>query len=145
MGRDDSESTATTALDARGPRGDDGALGGSTGVEWIVDAFGCDPERLRSRAVLEALFDRAVLELGLHPVAPAAWHAFPAPGGVTGMLLLAESHLSCHTFPETRYAAIDLYCCRARDSWDFDARLREHLGATSVSVRVVPRGREPGR
>ncbi len=110
------------------------------GVEWIVEAFGCHPEALRSEAVLRALFDRAVSELSLRPLAPADFHPFPPPGGITGVLLLSESHLTCHTFPETGYAALNLYCCRPRPRWDFAARCRELLGAERTQVVEIRRG-----
>ena len=71
------------------------------GLEWIVEAHGCDPSRLRSPSTLAALFKRVILDLDLRPAAAALWHVFPEPGGVTGLLLLQESHLTCHTFPET--------------------------------------------
>ena len=71
----------------------------------IVDARGCDPDLLRSEEALRSLFAAMVGELGLHPLGPATWHAFPAPGGITGFLLLSESHLACHTFPPPGFAA----------------------------------------
>ena len=112
----------------------------AAGVEWIVEAFGCRPEALRSEAALRALFDRVVSELSLKPVTPAAFHLFPPPGGITGVLLLSESHLTCHTFPESGYAALNLYCCRPRPRWDFAARCRELLGAERTKVVEVRRG-----
>lgn len=112
----------------------------ATGTEWLVEARGCRPEALRSEQALRALFDRAVAELGLRPIAPAVFHRFPEPGGVTGVLLLAESHLTCHTFPESGYAALNLYCCRPRPAWDFPSRCAELLGATRTEVRAVARG-----
>lgn len=115
----------------------------TTGTEWIVEAHGCQPEALRSELALRRLFERAVAELELHPLAPPLFHAFPPPGGITGMLLLSESHLTCHTFPESRYAALNLYCCRPRPAWDFAARCREHLGALRTEVRAVQRGGLP--
>lgn len=114
-------------------------LGGTDGEEFLVDAFGCDPARLRSVEGLRAIFDAAVKELGLHPVGEAHFHAFPGAGGVTGLLMLSESHLTCHTFPETGYAAFNLYCCRPRPTWPWDERLRAALSATRVDVRRVGR------
>lgn len=110
------------------------------GTEWLVDAHGCDPAALRARDTLASVFDRIVAELGLNPAAPALWHTFPGEGGVTGLLLLAESHLACHTFPERGFAAFNLYCCRPRGEWPWRERLAESLGARNVSVRVVSRG-----
>jgi S-adenosylmethionine decarboxylase len=112
------------------------------GAEWIVDAHGCDPGALRSRDALAEVFARAVRELGLHPAADAVWRVFPGEGGITGLLLLTESHLACHTFPERGFAAFNLYCCRPRDEWDWTARLQEALGARAVSIRRVDRGVE---
>ena len=110
------------------------------GEAWIVDAAGCDPERLRSREALEGLFGALVDELRLRPLGPAAWHAFPGPGGHTGFLVLSESHLACHTFPETGFAALDLYCCRSLPPFPWEERLRRHLGARFVLPRRIPRG-----
>jgi S-adenosylmethionine decarboxylase len=110
------------------------------GEAWIVDAAGCDPALLRSREALQGLFDVLVRDLGLRPLGPAAWHAFPGPGGITGFLLLRESHLACHTFPETGFAALDLYCCRALPPFPWEEVLRRRLGARAVRLRRLPRG-----
>jgi S-adenosylmethionine decarboxylase len=113
--------------------------GVTSGTEWLVEASGCDPSRLASRVALVALFDDIVRELGLKVVGTPAWHVFPHPGGITGVYLLAESHLTIHTFPEHGTACLNLFCCRARPAWDFAAGLSRHLGASGVSVRVVER------
>ena len=114
----------------------------SGGVQWLVDAHGCDAESLRSRERLEVLFARIVSELGLNPAGEAQWKVFPGEGGVTGLLLLTESHLACHTFPETGFASFDLYCCRERPDWPWSARLGDALGAVRVVVRSVVRGEQ---
>ena len=114
------------------------------GIEWIVEAFGCRPEALRSERALRELFARAVDELALRPLAPPTFHLFPEPGGITGVLLLSESHLTCHTFPEAGYAALNLYCCRPRPRWDFAGRCREALGADRTEVTEIRRGGVPG-
>jgi len=114
-----------------------------TGTEWLVEASGCDPERLKSRDALVALFDEIVRDLSLKVVGTPAWHVFPHPGGITGVYLLAESHLTIHTFPEHGSACLNLFCCRPRDAWDFDAGLSRHLGATMVAVRLLERSYLP--
>ena len=114
-----------------------------TGTEWLVEASGCDPDRLKSRDALVALFDDIVRGLSLRVVGTPSWHTFPHPGGITGVYLLAESHLTIHTFPEHGTACLDLFCCRPREAWDFDAGLRRHLGASVVAVRVLERNYHP--
>ena len=109
------------------------------GDEWIVEAFGCEAERLADRDLLVALLDRMVQEIGLRPIREGQWHVFPPPGGVTGMLLLAESHLTVHTFPEHGSLCLNLFCCTPRAAWPFEARLAEAVGAARVSVRHLER------
>jgi S-adenosylmethionine decarboxylase len=109
------------------------------GEEWIVEAFGCDARLLADQAVMMRLCDRIVAELALNPIGGGQWHVFPAPGGITGMLLLAESHLTVHTFPEHASLCLNLFCCAARPSWPFAARLSETLGARTVNVQCVER------
>ena len=110
-----------------------------TGVEWLVDARGCDPARLTDRALLSELFDQIVRDLDLHPIGAPVWHVFAGAGGITGICLLAESHLAVHTFPEHGSACLNLFCCRPRASWDFDSGLRAALAAIEVEVRRVER------
>jgi S-adenosylmethionine decarboxylase len=110
------------------------------GTEWLVDAHGCQPDLLRSVDAIGALFGRIVEALDLHPLGEPVWYSFPDGGGLTGILLLRESHLACHTFPERRFAAINLYCCRPRTEWAWRVGLAEALGAEQVIVRLVTRG-----
>jgi S-adenosylmethionine decarboxylase len=110
------------------------------GVEWLVEAFECDAGRLRSVEVLQSLCERLLSELGLTAIGTGHWNAFPFPGGVTGLYLLTESHLACHTYPEHALATFNLYCCRPRDRWPWEVRLREALHAQRVLVRSLPRG-----
>jgi S-adenosylmethionine decarboxylase len=114
------------------------------GTEWVVDAHGCDPESLRSPAALKAVFDRVVAELGLSAIGDPVWRVFPGEGGITGLLLLTESHLTCHTFPERGFAAFNLYSCRPAQAWPWGERLQEALGATRVQVRSLARGEPTG-
>ena len=110
-----------------------------TGIEWIIEAHGCDRAALTNLEKLQALFAKLVAALGLHPVEEATWHAFPGTGGITGMFLLAESHIACHTFPEYQSLCLNVFCCRPRPDWDFAAYLKGRFAATSVRVRRVER------
>lgn len=111
------------------------------GEEWIVDAFGCDPETLRDLSALRTLALRILDEVRLHALSEGFWHRFPGEGGVTGLVPLSESHLALHTYPEHGVAAFNLYCCRSGCAWPWKQRLHEALGATNVTVRHVERGR----
>ena len=110
------------------------------GTEWIIDAFGCDAGSLRQTDKLRAVFSRLISDLGLKTVGSGNWHQFPAERGVTGLVMLTESHLACHTYPEHRTATFNLYCCRERPEWDWQENLKELIGAESVRVTKVQRG-----
>jgi S-adenosylmethionine decarboxylase len=112
----------------------------SGGTEWLVDAFGCDPARLASPAALAALSDTVLSRLGLQVLGAPVVHQFPAPGGVTGLYLLSESHWAWHTYPESELATFNLYCCRARSSLDWSTLLAAALGAQRVEVTSLQRG-----
>jgi S-adenosylmethionine decarboxylase len=81
-----------------------------------------------------------IADLGLTVVGDPNWCQFPPPGGVTGLFLLSESHLACHTYPEHGVATFNLYCCGRRPDWPWQERLGSMLGATHVKVRVMERG-----
>src|SRR4030095_850185 len=111
----------------------------SLGTEWVIDATGCDAAALANPEQLRKVFDRVIGELDLHVLGELVWHQFAAPGGVTGIAMLTESHLTCHTYPEFNAATFNLYCCRERVMWPWKTMLTEMLGATDVTVRVCER------
>jgi len=110
------------------------------GNEWLIDAEGCSAGILRDLNAIRELCDRVVADLALRVVGEPQWHKFPGEGGVTGLYLLSESHLACHTYPETGTATFNLYCCCSRPDWPWQQKLADSLQASRVNVRVVVRG-----
>jgi S-adenosylmethionine decarboxylase len=81
------------------------------GLHLTADLAGCAPGAAMSdELALRRLCLAAVRAAGLTPVGEL-FHRFPAPGGVTGVVLLAESHLAVHTWPERGAVTIDAYVC----------------------------------
>jgi len=109
------------------------------GTEWLVEAAGCSSEALRDVEALRSVFSRIVNDLELKTI-DEVWHKFKGEGGVTGLVALTESHLTCHTYPEHMIATFNLYCCRTRPEWDWEENLIELLGAASVRVVKIERG-----
>jgi S-adenosylmethionine decarboxylase len=112
----------------------------NVGAEWMIDASGCSAERLADLQTLKNVCEQIINDLDLRVVGQPMWHQFPSPGGVTGLFLLTESHLACHTYPETGIATFNLYCCNVRPEWQWQGRLQAILGATTVVVRFAERG-----
>ena len=109
------------------------------GRHLLIDLYDCD-ERL--------LDDREYIETQLHAAAEAAgarilgalFHRF-SPHGVTGVLVVQESHLAVHTWPERRYAAIDLFTCGSDiDPWLAYKSLKRAFGAKRDNAVEVGRG-----
>jgi S-adenosylmethionine decarboxylase len=82
------------------------------GFHLIGDLHGCkwDARYFTDAAHLRALCLKLVRAVGLTSLGDY-FHQFDGEGGVTGVVVLAESHLSIHTWPERRYVTIDVYVC----------------------------------
>ena len=82
------------------------------GLHLIGDLYICrgDPRLMVDAALLEDFCKRAVAESGLSAVG-SLFHSFGEDSGVTGVVVLAESHLSIHTWPEDGYVTLDVYVC----------------------------------
>jgi S-adenosylmethionine decarboxylase len=113
-----------------------------SGCEWIIEAHACDAARLADPQSLRDLFADLIEQMDLHPVAESQWHQFPG-GGITGLALLQESHLACHTFPEYGSLCLNVFCCKPRPDWDFKTHLQLKFGAATVEVRRLDRPYQP--
>jgi len=82
------------------------------GLHLTADLRGCLTARpaMTATAALRALCLHSVAAAGLQPVGEL-FHRFPAAGGITGVVLLAESHLAVHTWPELASVTLDVYVC----------------------------------
>ena len=79
------------------------------GRHLLLDLFGCPAELLNDAELLRELLTRAAEEARAHVVAQV-FHPF-SPHGVTGVLVIQESHLSVHTWPEEGFVTVDVYVC----------------------------------
>ncbi|MEN9766551.1 adenosylmethionine decarboxylase [Vulcanococcus sp.] len=79
------------------------------GKHCILELYHCSPAKLDDEAYLRRTISQAVEEAGA-TLLNLISHRF-TPQGVTGLALLSESHLSIHTWPESQYAAVDVFTC----------------------------------
>lgn len=82
------------------------------GYHILVDLQGCPPENLERVASLRKVLLKAAEEAGF-TVVGKSFHQFN-PGGATGVILLASSHISAHSWPEFSFVALDIYSCSGK-------------------------------
>jgi S-adenosylmethionine decarboxylase len=88
----------------------DAAIHRPSGTHLLADLSGIEPSKLTGCASLEQLL-RAAAEAAQARVLHSHFHGFGEGQGVTGVVLLAESHISIHTWPEHGFAAADIFMC----------------------------------
>jgi len=109
------------------------------GIHLLADLAGIDAALLTDPDAIDALLRKAALAAGAR-ILHSHFHAFGPGMGVTGVLLLAESHISIHTWPEHGFAAADIFMCGdARPQCALDV-IDAALAPGSRSVRTIERG-----
>ncbi|MGG4268539.1 adenosylmethionine decarboxylase [Peribacillus simplex] len=111
------------------------------GRHVISELWGCDFEKLNNIDLIEQIFVDAALKSGAE-VREVAFHKF-APQGVSGVVIISESHLTIHSFPEHGYASIDVYTCGNLDPNIAADYIAEALNAQTRENVELPRGLGP--
>jgi S-adenosylmethionine decarboxylase len=109
------------------------------GTHVLADLHGVDAALLRDAPALDALLRTAAQAAGA-TVLFSHFHAFGAGQGVTGVVLLAESHITIHTWPECEFAAADIFMCGASTPQVALEAIEQALQPVTVTVQVVERG-----
>lgn len=113
----------------------------ASGWHLLADLSGIAPFRLKQLCELEMLLLESARVAGAH-VLSSHFHAFGAGQGVTGIVLLAESHISIHTWPEEAFAAIDIFMCGESKPRIAFKVIEAGLEPNASSVRVVRRSND---
>ncbi|MGE5455457.1 MAG: adenosylmethionine decarboxylase [Methylocystaceae bacterium] len=111
----------------------------SLGRHILAEIYGCSFEILNDVDQVEEVMINAALEAGAE-IREFVFHKF-SPQGVSGVVVISESHLAIHTWPELGYAAVDVFTCGDRvDPWDACRYLVDKFGATDMDASEVKRG-----
>jgi S-adenosylmethionine decarboxylase proenzyme len=79
------------------------------GRHLLVEFYDCNPDIINNKELVEQYMKEAALKAG-STIVQSVFHMFQ-PHGVSGVVVIAESHLAIHTWPEYKYASVDLYTC----------------------------------
>ncbi len=109
------------------------------GRHVLAEVSGCDFDVLNDLEKVEKIMVNAALESGAE-IRECVFHKF-SPQGVSGVVVISESHLAIHTWPELGYAAVDVFTCGERvNPWDACDYLVKGFKADSIEATEVKRG-----
>ncbi len=109
------------------------------GRQILIELYQCDPAVLNSEWQIREILVEATRRSGATIVSDT-FHTFN-PHGVSGVVVIAESHISIHTWPEYGYAAVDVFTCGEHiDPWVIAEYLQQQLRARSSSSMELKRG-----
>lgn len=115
-------------------------------MHLIIDGFGSNRELLESEDLVYQFLDDYPAQIGMTKVAPP--HVFryigskPQDWGISGLVIIAESHISIHTFPERCYVNIDVFSCKDFDAEQAIQDIQAKLELTKLRSYLLNRGLE---
>lgn len=118
------------------------------GEHITIDGYGGDPTLLNDREVVLGVINDLCRDQGMTPliepvVVEAADNQIKDPGGWSGFLIIAESHISIHTFPKRRFVSADFYTCKnGIDQETVISFLRDRFKLEDVETNFIQRGLE---
>ena len=109
------------------------------GRHILVELHDCDREALNNLDLIREVMLKAAVDCGA-VVLGESFHRF-SPQGVSGVVVIAESHISIHTWPEYGYAAADVFTCGTSVNPEIAAQvLIDKLGSKNHTVTEIKRG-----
>jgi len=116
------------------------------GTHYMLDGYGANPEILKDKAFLKKMLTSLVAEMHMHTitdpvVVEVGEKNTKDPGGVSGFVMIAESHISFHTFPKRGFVTIDVYTCQNNlDTDTLTKKLTDSFSLQDVDAQVIARG-----
>lgn len=115
------------------------------GVHYMLDGYGADLNKLNDKKALLNILETLPGKVGMHPISePVISEVGPNnkkdPGGISGFVMIAESHISIHTFPNRAFVTIDVYTCN--DTLDTNTLTKEftdYFAINEVEVQIIKR------
>ncbi len=108
------------------------------GRHILVEYYNCNNEILKDPKLIETYMKESAIKMGA-TIVESCFHHFN-PYGVSGAVIISESHLTIHTWPEYGYAAVDLFTCGTIDPWVGFNYLEKKLLADISESTEIPRG-----
>ena len=116
------------------------------GMHLTLDGYDCNPDKLANLDVIYGFLDHCPELITMNKIMPPYVFKYqadtPEDWGISGFVLIAESHISIHTFPEKNFVSVDIFSCKEFDSEFASGFFRAAFGMTKVDTTVLDRGTE---
>lgn len=113
----------------------------------IIDGYGGDPDQLADENVVRVILEEYPAMMGMTRITQPAVLQYrgsrPEDWGVSGYVMIAESHISMHTFPERRLVWADIFSCKEFDATDVLDDLKRRFALQAMDVTTLERNLEP--
>jgi S-adenosylmethionine decarboxylase proenzyme len=111
------------------------------GIHLLVEMIECNQDKINNILHIKDSLLMAA-EVAGATIINSFFHEF-SPNGISGVVILAESHISIHSWPEEKYAAVDVFMCGSRvDPWKASEYLEIAFDAKKVKITDILRGSE---
>ena len=118
-------------------------------MHLLMDGFGGDVENMKNEEFVYRFLDVFPSEIGMNKISTPHVTTYRGPQeedwGVSGFVLIAESHISVHTFPERSYVNIDVFSCKDFNHEQALAQIRETFSLDQVKHWLIGRGLDYSR
>ncbi len=119
---------------------------GEPPMHLTIDGFDGNPEKLASEELVLGLLDHYPERIGMTKIAPAHVQRYvgskPEDWGISGFVLIAESHIAIHTFPRHGYVWADVFSCKGFDTEEALRAVSEAFELRDARTRILERGLE---
>jgi S-adenosylmethionine decarboxylase len=115
-------------------------------MHLIIDGYSGNAQKMQDVDFIYQLLDAYPSQIGMTKISPPQVSKYtgskPEDWGVSGFVLIAESHISIHTFPERSYINIDIFSCKEFDAEQTIRDLQQQFGLAEIRSYILSRGLE---
>jgi S-adenosylmethionine decarboxylase len=116
------------------------------GMHLILDGYGCDRQRLEDISLIYNFLSEYPAQINMTKIMPPYVFRYdaenPQDWGISGFVLIAESHISIHTFPEKNYFSLDIFSCKNFDSEQAISYVSNLFATQKSEIKLLDRGLE---
>lgn len=116
------------------------------GTHLMLDGYGCGREQLEDLSLIYNFLSEYPAKIEMTKIMPPYVFRYdarnPEDWGISGFVLIAESHISIHTFPEKNYLSLDIFSCKEFDSKRAISYVKKLFGVQKSEVKLLDRGLE---